>query len=251
MLSLKLDGKIVWVTGGSRGIGRATAVAFADVGCDVAVGYRESAKGAEAVVAEIQGKGRKAIAVKMDVSNAASCEAAYAEVSEKLGKCDVLVNNAGVTADNLFLMLEEPDWAKVMGTNVMGVVHCTKLVLRDMMMKRGGRIINLSSAAGTKGGRGQSNYAASKGAVEAMSRSLAVELSKRNITVNCVAPGVIETDMSAEVRKLAEQEILDRQLVKRFGKPEEVAGWVVFLASCYGDFVTGQTIHVDGGLKMP
>ncbi len=133
----------------------------------------------------------------------------------------------------------------------MGAVHTTKCVVRDLMGKRWGRIINLSSVAGTKGGRGQSNYAASKGAIEAMTRSLAVELSRRNITVNCVAPGVIETDMSAEVRKLASQEILDRQLVKRFGTPAEVAAWIVFLASSYGEFMTGQVIHIDGGLKMP
>src|SRR5690606_35575489 len=139
--------------------------------------------------------------------------------------------------DNLFMMLEPADWAKVINTNLMGVVNVTKTAVRDLMMQHGGRIINMSSVAGTKGGRGQSNYAATKGAVEAMSRSLAVELSKRNITVNCIAPGVIETDMSAEVRKLAHEEIMNRQLIKRYGTPEEIAAWTLFLASDYGDYI--------------
>jgi 3-oxoacyl-[acyl-carrier protein] reductase len=251
MFNVDLTGKIAWVTGGSRGIGRAAAVALAKAGADVAVAYASKSVEADQVVKEIQALGRKAIAVQVDVAKQDSCNEAYEKIVAGLGKVDILVNSAGVTADNLFPMLEDEDWAKVLNVNVMGAVHATKAVVRDLMGKRWGRVINLSSVAGTKGGRGQSNYAASKGAVEAMTRSLAVELSRRNITVNCVAPGVIETDMSAEVRKLASQEILDRQLVKRFGTPDEIAAWIVFLASNYGEFMTGQVIHIDGGLKMP
>lgn len=251
MFCIDLKGKIAWVTGGSRGIGRATALALAKAGCDVAVGYRAKAAEAEQVVQAAKAEGVRALAVQVDVADQAACEKAYETVAAELGKVDVLVNNAGVVRDNLFVMLEPEDWKTVLDTNLMGVVHATKTVVKDMMMKRGGRIINLSSAAGTKGGRGQANYAASKGAVEAMTRSLAVELSKRNITVNCVAPGVIETDMSAEVRKLGEQEIMDRMLIKRYGKPEEIAAWVVFLASEYAGFITGQVLGIDGGLKMP
>lgn len=251
MFGINLPGKVAWVTGGSRGIGRATCMALADAGAAVAVGYKAQATAAAAVVAAIVAKGGRAVAVACDVADAQACEAAYAVVVKELGAIDVLVNNAAVVADNLFALLEPEDWQKVLDTNVMGVVHTTKAVVRDLMLKRGGRIINVSSAAGTKGGRGQSNYAASKGAVEAMSRSLAVELAKRNITVNCVAPGVIETDMSAEVRKIAAAEILDRQLIKRFGQPEEVAALIVFLASEHAAFITGQTFGIDGGLKMP
>jgi len=250
MFSIDLSGKNAWVTGGSRGIGRAIALSLAQAGCDVAIGYRSKHQEADEVVSLINKLGRKAVSIAMDVADAASCENAYATVCSEIGKVDILVNNAGVIADNLFVMLEDADWKKVLDTNLMGVVHVTRCVVRDMMMKKFGRIINMSSVAGTKGGRGQSNYAASKGAIESMSRSLAGELCKKNVTVNCVAPGVIETDMSAEVRKLAESEILDRQLIKRFGKPDEIAAWVVFLASNFGDFITGQVIHVDGGLKM-
>lgn len=251
MFNVDLSGKIAWVTGGSRGIGRAAAIALAQAGADVAVAYSTKSAEADQVVQEIKALGRKAISVQVDVAKQESCTEAYDKIVAGLGKVDILVNSAGVTADNLFPMLEDEDWTKVLNVNVMGAVHATKCVVRDLMGKRWGRIINLSSVAGTKGGRGQSNYAASKGAIEAMTRSLAVELSRRNITVNCVAPGVIETDMSAEVRKLASQEILDRQLVKRFGTPAEIAAWIVFLASSYGEFMTGQVIHIDGGLKMP
>lgn len=251
MLGLNLQGKIAWVTGGSRGIGRATCLALADAGADVALSYKTQSAAADAVVQAIVAKGRRAVAVQLDVADAKACEPAYEKIVASLGKVDILVNNAAVVADNLFPMLEDEEWRKVLDTNVLGVVNVTRAVVRDLMMKRGGRIINLSSAAAQKGGRGQSNYAASKGAVEAMSRSLAVELCKRNITVNCVAPGVIETDMSAEVRKLAEQEIMDRQLIKRYGKPEEVAALIVYLASDLAAFITGQSIAIDGGLKMP
>ncbi len=250
MFSIEIPGQVAWVTGGSRGIGRAVALALANAGCNVAIGYRSRADEAEGVVREITDLGCKAIAVKMDVGNAKECEEAHAIVGKELGPVTILVNSAGVTADNLFIMLGEDDWKSVISTNLMGVVNVTKACMRDMMMKRNGRVINLSSVAGTKGGRGQSNYAATKGAVEAMTRSLAVEMGSRGITVNCVAPGVIETEMAAEVIKLAKDQILDRQIVKRFGKPEEIAAWVLFLASKHGEFITGQTIHVDGGLKM-
>lgn len=251
MFTIDLTGKVAWVTGGSRGIGRATILALAKAGCDVAIGYNSKEDQAIAVAKEAEQMGRKACCIKMDVSVEDSCVAAHKQISETLGPVDILVNNAGVIADNLFVMLESDDWKRVLDTNVMGVVHVTKTVVRDMMMKRAGRIINISSVAGTKGGRGQANYAASKGAVEALTRSLAVELGPRNITVNCVAPGVIETEMSQEVIKLARDEILSRQVSRRFGKPEEIAAWVVFAASSYGEFMTGQTIHVDGGMKMP
>jgi 3-oxoacyl-[acyl-carrier protein] reductase len=251
MFSIDLTGRVAWVTGGSRGIGRAVVESLAKAGCDVAVGYRSKAAEAESICAAVKALGRRAVAVSMDVSDEASCVAAYEKVIKELGQADILVNSAGVVVDNLFQMLEPDDWKKVIDTNLMGVVHCIKCVAKDMMMKRWGRVINLSSVAASKGGRGQANYAASKGAVEAMTRSLAVEFARRNITVNCIAPGVIETDMSAEVRKIAEQEILDRQLVKRFGTPAEIAAWVVFAASDFAGFMTGEVIHVDGGMKMP
>lgn len=250
MFTVEIAEQTAWVTGGSRGIGKSVAMALANAGCNVVIGYRSRADEAEGVVNEIKALGRKSMCVKMDVGNAKDCEEAHAAITKELGPVTILVNSAGVTADNLFIMLGEEDWKTVISTNLMGVVNVTKVVMRDMMMKRTGRVINLSSVAGTKGGRGQSNYAATKGAVEAMTRSLAVEMGSRGITVNCVAPGVIETEMAAEVIKLAKDQILDRQIVKRFGKPEEIAAWVLFLASKHGEYITGQTIHVDGGLKM-
>ena len=250
MFTIELKDRVCWVTGGSRGIGRAVALAAGRAGASVAVGYNSRSAEAEAVVAELREMGVKALAVQMNVADAASVEKAHSLIKTELGPVEILVNSAGVIADNLFLMLEEGDWRKVIDTNLMGVVHVTRTVIRDMMMKRRGRIINLSSVAGTKGGRGQANYAATKGAVEAMTRSLAVELGSRGITVNCVAPGVIETEMSQEVIKLGRDEILDRQVIKRFGSPDEIAAWVLFAASDFGGFMTGQTIHVDGGMKM-
>lgn len=250
MFSIDLTKKVAWVTGASRGIGKAIALSLAKAGCDVAVSYKGNEALAASVCKEIVGLGRRSLAVRVDVASAADCENAFAQISSALGAPDILVNSAGVIADHLFLMLGEEEWQSVLQTNIMGTVHTSKLVIKDMMGKRWGRIINLSSVAATRGGRGQSNYAASKGAIEAMTRSLASEIGRRGITVNCIAPGVIETDMTQEVIKLAKDEIMDRLIIKRFGNTEEVAAWAVMLASEYGAYMTGQVIHVDGGLKM-
>lgn len=250
MFRVDLSQRTAWVTGASRGIGRATALALGQAGADVAVGYNSHEKDALEVVQALKNLGVRALAIQHNVKDPLSCEQAHEAISKELGPIDILVNNAGMIKDDLFTMLETDSWDDVLGTNVMGTVNTTKLVIKDMMMKRRGRIINLSSAAASKGGRGQANYAASKGAIEAMSRSLAVELGRRGITVNCVAPGVIETDMSREIRALASEEILNRQIIKRFGAPREVAFWIVALASDFGEFITGEVIHIDGGLKL-
>lgn len=250
MFSIELKDQVAWVTGGSRGIGRCTVLALAKAGCHVAIGFHSKESEAVALAKEVEAIGRRVLVVGGDISKWEEMERVYGQIEATLGPVEILVNSAGVIADNLFMMLEENDWRKVLDTNIMGTVNAMKASVRGMMMKRRGRIINLSSVAATKGGRGQANYAASKGAIEALTRSMAVELASRGITVNCVAPGVIETDMSQEVVKLGKDEILSRQLVKRLGTPEEVAAWILFLASSYGEFVTGQTIHVDGGMKM-
>lgn len=250
MFELDLTGKRAWVTGGSRGIGRATCLALAKAGCDVAVGFRESEAQAQAVVAEITATGRRAIAVGGDLGNAETCEALHQRAVAELGPIDVLVNNAGAIRDKLFLLLEPTDWSAVLDANLMSCVNATRAVVRGMWPRRTGRIINISSVAATRGGAGQANYVASKGAIEALTRSLAVEFAPRKITVNCIAPGVIETEMSEALIASSRDGLLERQLVKRFGRPDEIAAWVVWLASGWSDFVSGQIFHVDGGLKM-
>lgn len=250
MYELRIENRNAWITGGSRGIGKAIGIALAKAGCNVAISYKSNQAAAEDVVSEIEACGVKGVAVELDVTDAENVLRAYETIKGDLGPIGILVNSAGVIADNLFMLLPENDWHSVLDINLMGTVRTTNIVLKDMMGERWGRIINLSSVAATRGGRGQANYAASKGAIEAMSRSLAAEVGRRGITVNCIAPGVIETDMTQEVIKLAKDEILNRQIIKRFGSPEEIAAWAVMLASDYSGFITGQVIHVDGGLKM-
>ncbi|MBX3643462.1 MAG: 3-oxoacyl-ACP reductase FabG [Rubrivivax sp.] len=245
-----LAGKVALVSGGSRGIGRAIVELFAQDGMDVVFFYRDNAAAAQEVVAAVQAAGGKAEAMQADVTDAAAVGDAVERIVDSRGRIDVLVNNAGIVRDNLLGMLEDEDIRAVLDTNVGGVFNVTRAVARHMISKRSGRIINLSSVAGDKGGRGQSNYAASKGAINAFTRAMAVELASRKITVNCVAPGVIETEMSQQVRDLADDQIKARILLRRYGQAQDVAHAVWFLASRFADYITGQVLHVDGGFKM-
>jgi 3-oxoacyl-[acyl-carrier protein] reductase len=235
------------VTGGSRGIGRAIVELLAAAGMEVVFTYRDNAAAAGEVAART---GKKISAEKVDVRDSAACTALAERVFDRTGRIDLLVNNAGVIRDNPLAALEDDDIRVVLETNVTGAFNMSRAVAPYMVSKRRGKIINISSVSGEKGGRGQTNYAASKGALNAFTRALAVELAPRNINVNAVAPGVIETEMSREVRERAGDAVTSRILLRRIGRPEEVANAVWFLGSRYADYITGQVLNVDGGFKM-
>jgi 3-oxoacyl-[acyl-carrier protein] reductase len=249
-LDAGLSGRIAIVTGGSRGIGRAIVELFAAEGMDVTFFYRENAGAAREVVAAAAAAGRTVCAEQVDIRDSAACAAAVERIAERCGRIDILVNNAGLIRDNQLAAMDDEDVKLVLDTNVGGVFNVARAVVPHMIVQRAGKIINLSSVAGEKGGRGQTNYAASKGAINAFTRALAVELAPRRITVNAIAPGVIETEMSQDVRELAGDAVKARILLKRYGKPEEVAYAAWFLASRLADYVTGQVINIDGGFKM-
>jgi len=202
------------------------------------------------VIAAGRAAGRQITAEQVDVRDPQGCAAAVERVADRCGRIDVLVNNAGMVRDNLLGSLEDDDVRAVLDTNIGGIFNVTRAVVPHMIARRAGKIINVSSVAGEKGGRGQTNYAASKGAVNAFTRALAVELAPRRITVNAVAPGVIETDMSQAIRDRAGEEVKSRILLRRFGTPIDVAYAIWFLASRYADYITGEVLHVDGGFKM-
>ncbi len=245
-----LEGKVALVTGGGRGIGRAIVETLAADGVDVVFCYRGNTAAADEVVAAVRARGQKAEALQLDVCDPRACESAVERLFDARGALDILVNNAGVVRDNVLTGMSDDELNDVLATNVGGVFNVTRAVARFMVSQRRGSIVNLSSVSATRGGRGQTNYAASKGAIEAFTRALAVELAPRRIRVNAVAPGVIETEMSQAVRDAAGDEVKSRILLRRFGQPQEIANAVWFLASQLSDYMTGQVVHVDGGFKM-
>jgi 3-oxoacyl-[acyl-carrier protein] reductase len=247
---MRLKDQVALVTGGSRGIGRAIARAFAAEGAKVAIIYRGSKEAAEKLVQEIQGSGGMALALQADVADFAAAQRCVEEVIQRWGGLDILVNNAGVTKDGLFLQMEQAAWDTVIDTNLGGVFNFCRAAIEPMFRKRRGRIINVSSVAAERHNRGQANYSASKGAINSFTRALAVEVASRNINVNAIAPGFIETDMSEAVRNMAGDVIKKVIPVRRYGQPEDVAKVAVFLASDESAYITGQVITVDGGLSL-
>jgi len=246
--SQRLLDRVAIVTGASRGIGRATALALAAEGATVVVNYASSSDAAEQVVATITEAGGKAMALQADVSKMEQVESLMQETLDKLGRVDILVNNAGITRDTLLLRMKPEDWQAVIDLNLTGVFLCTRAVSKVMLKQRAGRIINIASVAGQMGNPGQANYSAAKAGVIGFTKTVAKELASRGITVNAVAPGFITTDMTSDLKS---EEILKYIPLGRYGKPEEVAGMVRFLATDEAAaYITGQVFNVDGGMVM-
>lgn len=246
---MSLEGKIALVTGATRGIGKAVARALAEQGAEV-VGTATSEGGAESITAEFKAAGLKGFGIVMNVAEPESIEAGLKEIAEKVGTPTILVNNAGITRDNLLMRLKDDDWTSVIETNLASVYRTSKAVLRGMAKARWGRIINISSVVAGMGNPGQANYCAAKAGVEGFTRSLAKEMSNRGITANCVAPGFIDTDMTRKLDDNQRNAMMEVIPAGRLGQPEEVAAVVAFLASDAAGYVTGETIHVNGGMYM-
>lgn len=244
------EGRTALVTGGSRGIGKAIVETLAKQGVKVAFVYKSSRESAEKIVTDMAEEGHEVLALQGDVAIKADADRIIAAVIEKWGRLDILVNNAGIIRDGLLAVMEEDAWLAVINTNLNSVYNFCQAAMRQMMSQRYGRIINLSSVAAEFGNQGQVNYAASKGGIQGLTRCLATEIGRRNITVNAVAPGFIETDMTEAVRSVAEADLKKQIPVRRLGKPEDIANAVSFLASDEASYITGHVLVVDGGLTL-
>jgi 3-oxoacyl-[acyl-carrier protein] reductase len=246
---IDLTGKIAIVTGGARGIGKAIVLRLAGAGCDVVVSDIDLA-GAEMTALIVKGLGRKSLAVQGDISKLAEAEALIERTVTEFGRVDILVNNAGITRDNLLVRMDEKEWDSVISVNLKGTFNGVKAVSKYMMKQRGGKIINSASVVGVMGNAGQANYSASKAGVIGLTKSVAKELGSRNVLVNAVAPGYIETDMTKDLPQSAKDAFNNQIPLRRPGSANDVADIVLFLASPLADYVTGQVIHVDGGMVM-
>ena len=245
-----LKDKVAIVTGGTRGIGRAIALKLADHEANIVINYRNSDKEAEELKAILEGKGVKVLTVKCDISNFEDSKNLMDKCKEVFGKIDILVNNAGITKDTLIMRMKEEDFDNVIDVNLKGTFNCAKHASAIMLKQRFGKIINMTSVVGIAGNAGQVNYAASKAGVIGLTKSLAKELGSRGITVNAVAPGFINTDMTASLSEKVKEEASKNIPLKRLGDPEDVANLVGFLASDAANYITGQVINVDGGMVM-
>ena len=244
----ELKGKKVFVTGGSRGIGAGTAKVLADLGCRVAISYSSNEASAHKVLESLNGEGH--IAVKLNICDKTSVDEAFKKVISEFSGLDGLVNNAGITKDQLLLRMTDEDFDKVIQTNLHGTFLCSKAALKTMMKARNGSIVNITSVIGQMGNAGQANYAASKAGVEAFSKSMAKEMGRRGLRVNCVAPGFIETDMTGEMDEKQKEAILQGTPLNRLGSVEDIAYAVAYLLSDEASYMTGQTLSVNGGMYM-
>ncbi|MDD2981463.1 MAG: 3-oxoacyl-[acyl-carrier-protein] reductase [Hespellia sp.] len=245
-----LEGKVAVVTGASRGIGRAIAMKLASQGATVVINYNGSEARAQEVKQSIEENGGKAEIMQCNVSDFAACEAFFKAVIEKLGRVDILVNNAGITKDGLLMKMSEADYDAVLDTNLKGTFNCIRFVSRQMLKQRSGRIINMSSVTGVMGNAGQANYAASKAGVIGLTKSVARELASRGITVNAIAPGFIETEMTEVLSDTVKKNSESMIPLGRFGQTEDVANAAAFFASEEAAYITGQVLNIDGGMAM-
>jgi 3-oxoacyl-[acyl-carrier protein] reductase len=247
---MRLDNLVALVTGGSRGIGRAICVKLASLGAVVGINYVSNPAAAEETLQQITGVGGKGFTVRFDVADAEAVQENIKEIVATHGQIDILVNNAGITRDGLMARMKEDDWDSVLDTNLKGAFLCSKAVMRSMMKKRWGRIINVSSVVGFIGNGGQVNYGAAKAGLTGLTKSMARELAGRSITVNCVAPGYIVTDMTDGLAEDVQEALKAQIPLGVLGTPEDVAASVGFLASTDSNYITGQTLHVNGGMYM-
>ena len=250
MVEKNLTGKVALVTGASRGIGRAIALKLSDEGAKIAINFAGNIAKAEEVKAEIESRGGEALLTQGNVNDLEVVNGIVKKIVETWGTVDILINNAGITRDNLLLKMSESDFDEVIATNLKGVFNCTKAVARMMMKQRSGRIVNLASVVGLTGNAGQANYAAAKAGIIGFTKSAAKELATRGVTVNAIAPGFINTDMTAKLSEKIREETLNQIPMAKFGTPEDVANLAAFLVSDKAAYITGQVINVDGGLAM-